>query len=197
MKIYLASKSPRRRELLKQMGVEFEMLLFDIVEQIMPNETANNYSRRITKEKLDSAWNLIIEDNLAKLPVLCADTEVVINEHVLGKPANYEDAFNMLKSYSGRSHQVITSIGIKYFAYEKIVTNITQVYFADIPDQDIHQYLATGDYIDKSGSYGIQSYIGQFIYRIDGCFYSVMGLPLNTVRELLLDVESAVANKLN
>lgn len=111
---------------------------------------------------------------------------------VLGKPRDYQDAYTMLKSYSGRSHQVITSTGITYFDYQKIVTNKTTVTFAHLSDSDIHHYLATGDYKDKAGSYGIQSYIGQFIRNIDGCFYSVMGLPLNTVRELLLDLKQQI-----
>jgi septum formation protein len=96
----------------------------------------------------------------------------------------------MLKSYSGRSHEVITSVGLKYEAYEKVVMNTTTVYFAPMSDAEIHHYLATGDYQDKAGGYGIQSPIAQFIYKVEGCFYSVMGLPLNTVRELLVEVQT-------
>lgn len=189
MKIYLASKSPRRRELLTQMGVAFELLLVDTPEIIAPEETAERYSMRVTKEKLDAAKAKIMQDKLIILPVLCADTEVVLDGQILGKPQSSEEAFKMLKSYSGRSHEVITSVGITYFDYQKIVMHKTTVTFADMSDADINHYLATGDYKDKAGSYGIQSYIGQFICHIEGCFYSVMGLPLNTVRELLLDLE--------
>ena len=192
MKIYLASKSPRRRELLHQMGVEFELLSIDLPEVIEPNETIERYSKRITREKLTAAWDKMTKDELTMLPVLCADTEVVLDGHILGKPQNYQDAFAMLKSYSGRSHQVITSVGIQYLNYQNIVMNITNVYFAAISDAEIHHYLATGDYKDKAGSYGIQSYIAQFICKIEGCFYSVMGLPLNTVRELLMDVQNDI-----
>ncbi len=188
MKIYLASKSPARRALLQQMGVEFEFLPIDIPEERAPGETAEMYSKRVTTEKLHAAWDKILNDKLTILPVLCADTEVVLDLEILGKPLDYQHAFSMLKNYSGRSHQVITSVGLKYLAYENIVTNTTTVYFASMSDDDIHNYLATGNYKDKAGSYGIQSAIGQFIYRIDGCFYSVIGLPLNTVRELLADV---------
>ena len=108
MKIYLASKSPRRRELLTQMDVGFELLLVDTPEIIAPNETADMYSMRVTKEKLDAAWATIMQDQLTVMPVLCADTEVVLDDKILGKPQDKQDAFNMLKSYSGRSHQVIT-----------------------------------------------------------------------------------------
>lgn len=185
MKIYLASKSPRRRELLAQMGVDFEMLLVDAPEIIAPYETPEMYSKRITEEKLEAAWGKMINEQLAIMPVLCADTEVVLDNVILGKPRDYDDAFNMLKSYSGRSHQVITSVGVKYYDHQIVAMNTTIVTFATLSDEDIHCYLETGDYKDKSGSYGIQSYIGQFISKVEGCFYSVMGLPLNTTRELL------------
>lgn len=189
-KIYLASKSPRRKELLTLMGIAFELLLVDTPEIIAPNETPEHYSQRVTKEKLEAAWDKLLTDQLPLLPVLCADTEVVLGDKILGKPENYEDAFTMLKSFSGRSHKVLTSVGLKYQDYEKLTMNTTTVTFAEMSDDDIHKYLAIGDYIGKSGSYGIQSYVGQFITGIEGCFYSVMGLPLNSVRLLLADLES-------
>jgi septum formation protein len=188
MKIYLASKSPRRSELLTLMGVDFELLLLDIPEVIATEESPEAYSMRITKEKLEASWEKAVHDKLPLLPVLCADTEVVLDDKVLGKPENYDDAFTMLKSFSGRSHSVLTSVGLRYFDKQKIILNTTKVTFATMSDQDIHHYLALGDYIGKSGSYGIQSYMGQFITKIDGCFYSVMGLPLNSVRVLLDEV---------
>lgn len=188
MKIYLASKSPRRRELLAQMGIDFELLFVDTPEIIAPNEAPEIYSKRITEDKLKTAWEKILKEKLSLIPVLCADTEVVLDNMILGKPRDYQDAFNMIKSYSGRSHQVITSVGVKYYDYQKIEINTTTVTFATLSDEDIRRYLETGDYQDKSGSYGIQSYIGQFISRVEGCFYSVMGLPLNTTRELLEQV---------
>jgi len=189
MKIYLASKSPRRRELLTQMGVEFDLLLVDTPEILFPNETVDSYSLRVTSEKLEAATAKIREDKLTIMPVLCADTEVVLSGTILGKPRNREEAYQMLKSYSGQSHEVITSVGLAYLDYQKVVLQKTTVTFAQMTDAQINHYLDTGDYQDKSGSYGIQSYIGQFISRIDGCFYSVMGLPLNTVRQLLLDLK--------
>ena len=175
-----------------QMGVAFNLLRVDTPEIIAADETAEVYSRRVTGEKLDAAWDKIMQDRLSVMPVLCADTEVVLDGKVLGKPRDYQAAYTMLKSYSGRSHQVITSTGITYYDYQKIVMNKTTVTFAHLSDADISHYLATGDYKDKSGSYGIQSHIGQYIRNIDGCFYSVMGLPLNTVRELLLDLKQQI-----
>lgn len=185
MKIYLASKSPRRKELLTQMEIPFELLLVDTPEIIAPDETAENYSLRIIQEKLDASWEVILHKKLPIMPILCADTEVVLDGKILGKPQDYQDAFNMLRNYSGRSHDVITGIGVKYFDYEKVVIHATKVTFANIPDEAIHHYLTNNQYLDKAGSYGIQSYIGQFISHIDGCFYSVMGLPLSSVRALL------------
>lgn len=185
MKIYLASKSPRRKELLKQMRIDFEVLALDVPEELKPNETAAAYSERVVFEKLTAAWEKIVHDNLLPKPVLCADTEVVLDEEILGKPRDYEHAFQMLKRCSNRAHQVITSVGIRYDHYQQIKSHITTVYFSSMSDEAIHLYLETGNYIDKAGGYGIQSDIAQYIPRIDGCFYSVMGLPLNTVRELL------------
>lgn len=193
MKIYLASKSPRRRELLSLMEIPFELLLMDTPEIINPNETPEAYSRRITNEKLEAAWNKVTEDQGQLMPILCADTEVVLDGNILGKPQDENDAFNMLKRYSGRTHQVITSVGLIFEGYQKVVMNTTLVTFANMSDDVIHHYLLTGNYKDKSGGYGIQSYIGQFISRIDGCFYSVMGLPLNTVRELIEELKKQLS----
>ena len=191
MKIYLASKSPRRRELLQQMQVDFEILPIDTPEIVAPNEAPEDYSQRITKEKLDAAWDTIIHLKKQPLPVLCADTEVVLDGVILGKPVDEQDAFKMIKSYAGRTHEVITSVGITFYDYQSMQMNKTCVTFSNITDDEIKNYLTSGNYKDKSGGYGIQSYIGQFISRIDGCFYSVMGLPLNTVREMLNDLKTS------
>lgn len=185
MKIYLASKSPRRKELLEQMEVPFEVLSLDIPEIPQPNETPEAYSLRIIQEKLLAGWQEVVDKALPLMPVLCADTEVVLNNTILGKPHNEDDAFKMLKQYANQTHQVITSVGLIYNDYQSTRMETTQVTFANMTDAEIRHYLSCGNYKDKSGSYGIQSYIGQFISRIDGCFYSVMGLPLNTVREML------------
>lgn len=196
MTIYLASKSPRRKELLEQMEIPFELLLVDTPEIVKPNEAPEDYSRRIVQEKLHAAWHKIQNEQLTLLPTLCADTEVVLNGIILGKPHDEEDAFNMLSQYSGQTHQVLTSVGVMYEDFEQIRIHTTQVTFAKMNEQDIRRYLASGNYKDKSGSYGIQSYIGQFISRIDGCFYSVMGLPLNTVREILNDLKAHQLGKI-
>lgn len=185
MKIYLGSKSPRRSDLLKLMGIDFDILDVCHIEHQIENEQPLEYSIRITHEKLLSSWNIINDNSLTKRPVICADTEVVYNNQILGKPESYADAYRMLSLYSNSSHTVITSVGVKYQEYEKILSATTKVYFDFISDEKINKYLMTGDYKDKSGAYGIKSYIGQFINRIDGCYYSVMGLPLSLTRKLL------------
>lgn len=187
MKIYLASKSPRRKELLTQMGVEFEVLPIDIPEIVASHETPEAYSLRVTKEKLMAANIKMMSDHLVPRPVLSADTEVVFDGKILGKPVDQAHAFSMLKNYSGRTHQVITSVGVSHGDNINLRMQKTNITFVTLSDADINHYLAMDDYKDKAGSYGIQSYIGQFIQHIEGCFYSVMGLPLHIVRELLLD----------
>lgn len=185
MHIYLASKSPRRRELLQQMEVPFEVLGVDTPEIVLPNEMPDVYSQRIVHEKLQAAWDRILTDNLQPRPVLCADTEVILDGRILGKPQDEADALQMIQSYRGKTHEVLTSVGLRFGDYQRVTLNKTLVTFGHISDAEILHYLKSGNYKDKSGGYGIQSYIGQFISHIEGCFYSVMGLPLHQVRILL------------
>lgn len=192
-KIYLASKSPRRRELLDMININFEILSIDIPEFVKENENYLTYSHRICEEKALAATQYMLENNLPEYPILTADTEVVINNEVLGKPETYDDAFKMWQKMRGRSHLVITTITLKYQKFMQTISTESKVYFDDVSNEEIHTYLATGNHQDKSGSYGIQSYAGQFIKKIDGCFYSIMGLPLNTVRNLMKNLEQHLA----
>jgi septum formation protein len=189
MKIYLASKSPRRQELLSLMGIEYELLITEIPEVVGVHESPKDYSMRITSKKCLASYQKMIDHDLAIRPILCADTEVVQDNIIYGKPRDYQHAFDMLKSYSGRNHQVITCVGLQYLQFQKFKLVETWVSFANMTDNDIHSYLALNDYQDKAGGYAIQSFIAQFITGIQGCYYSVMGLPLNAVRELMLDLE--------
>ncbi|MDD3267325.1 MAG: Maf family protein [Burkholderiales bacterium] len=192
-KIYLASKSPRRRELLEMININFEIISIDIPEEVQDKEDYLSYSRRICEEKANAATKHVVENNLPIYPILTADTEVVIDDEVLGKPENYDAAFKMWQKMRGRNHLVITTVTLKHDDFMQTISNESKVYFDNVSDEEIHNYLATGNHEDKSGSYGIQSYAGQFIQRIDGCFYSIMGLPLNTVRNLLKDLEQYLA----
>lgn len=194
-KIYLASKSPRRQELLTLMRVPFDVLLIDVPEEVRDNETPEDYSRRVTLDKLHEAWKYLSESRLELRPILTADTEVIVDAKIYGKPNDEAHAFEMLKSLSGRTHEVMTSVGVQYKAFEKVLVNRTKVTFANLSDEDIKTYLSCEKYLDKAGAYGIQSSIGQFIKNINGCFFSVMGLPLNDVRELLQQVEQFIVNE--
>lgn len=185
MKIYLASKSPRRQDLLKQMGVEFQVIDINIIEKTMPDESPIEYSKRITQDKLVAAIQYIKNHQMPVLPILCADTEVVMEGKIYGKPKDIHDAYHMLKSYSSKKHQVITTIGLYFLGIKTIETDITDVYFNELPDSIIHHYLTMNQYQDKAGAYGIQGYMGQYIEKIHGSFYSVMGLPIHRVRALL------------
>lgn len=190
-KLYLASKSPRRKELLAQMGIDFEVLHLDLPEEVKPSEDFRGYSTRICNEKADAAWAYVISNNLPLYPILTADTEVIYKGAILGKPLSYDDAFRMWQLFAGDSHTVITTITLYYKDFKKTLSRESLVFFDNLSDEEIHTYLKTGDYQDKSGSYGIQSYAGQFIKKIDGCFYSIMGLPLNAVRDLLSQLNKA------
>lgn len=187
-KVYLGSQSPRRAELLKLLRIPFELIDFNLQELQHKDEAPLDYSTRITQEKLEAAWLRLKFKNYPLYPVICADTEVIVQQKIYGKPQNYEEAFNMLKSYSSCSHQVITSVGVKFQNFNKIQTNITQVYFDELMDEDIHEYLSLNEYQDKAGGYGIQGYLAQYIQKIEGCYYSVVGLPLNSLRLLLKEL---------
>jgi septum formation protein len=190
MKIYLASKSPRRQQLLSLMGVEYEVLITEVPEVVGANESPSDYSMRVTLQKCQASYQKMIARNLTIRPILCADTEVVLDNMIYGKPCDYQHAFEMLKSYSGRRHQVITCVGMQYQNFQKFRLVETCVSFARMTDSDIHAYLALNEYQDKAGSYAIQSYIAQFITGIQGCYYSVMGLPLNAVRDLMQELKN-------
>lgn len=187
-KIYLASKSPRRQALLHQMQISFDVLDIEVPEECIPGESPETYSLRITHEKLQGAWNAMEARHIEYRPILCADTEVILDHQIIGKPKDRNDAYRMLKNYSNREHMVLTSVGIRDKHGEHILQNKTFVKFATLTDADIEQYLNNNDYLDKAGAYGIQSSIAQFIEKINGCFYSVMGLPLHAVKTLLDDI---------
>lgn len=190
-KIYLASQSPRRAELLKMIGIDFEILKLDIPEIVLPNEKPEDYSKRIVEEKLVFAKDVVDKKKLVFYPILCADTEVIHQGMIYGKPKNYEDAFRMLQSYSERSHLVLTTLGIIDKDYHEFYMQKTYVYFSKLSDSAIHQYLNKNQYQDKAGAYAIQSSISQYIEKIDGCYYGVMGLPLNGVRLLLENLKKS------
>ena len=184
--LVLASQSPRRMELLTQLGVKFKQASADIDESVLPSEQAEVYVQRLAIEKA-SAISRLHEGS--DVWVLGADTTVVIDGKILGKPSDLVDAKHMLLALSGRSHQVHTGIALikKEQVYSTIVT--TNVVMTDISDNDIEQYWQTGEPQDKAGSYGIQGIGGKFVSKIDGSYSNVVGLPLVETAKLLKQAE--------
>jgi len=192
-KIYLASKSPRRRELLRQIGVDFELLLLreqtprgpDVTEHVLPGEAARDYVARVTCEKAACAATIMQTRKLPPRPILAADTTVVIDDQILGKPADFAEASAMLRALSGRSHEVLTSIAILHDDQLSQVTQCSEVVFSSITEQEIAAYCATREPYDKAGGYGIQGSAGAFISHIAGSYTGIMGLPLYETAQLL------------
>ncbi|MBP0597674.1 septum formation inhibitor Maf [Herbaspirillum sp. LeCh32-8] len=190
-KIYLASKSPRRRELLRQIGIDFELLLSEkeVDESVLPNEGPLDYVARVTRDKLHSAQQTMILRQLPHRPLLSADTTVVIDHLILGKPADHDEAVQMISRLSGRTHQVLTSVAVGLtMGVETEIWQITQqsdVSFADLTDEAIQAYCNTIEPYDKAGAYGIQGLASMFISNIVGSHSGIMGLPLFETAQLL------------
>lgn len=192
-KIYLASKSPRRRELLRQMGIEFELLLLrdqtprgpEVSEIVLPDERAEDYVARVTLEKAAFAQKTMWWRKLPVRPILAADTTVVLDGRILGKPANEAEAIDMLRSLSGRTHQVLTHVAILHNDKTFQLTQRSDVAFAALPDQVIRAYCATSEPYDKAGGYGIQGQAALFIQDIAGSYSGIMGLPIFETGKLL------------
>lgn len=178
--LILASASPRRRELLEQAGVVFTVSAASLNEDRLPDETAAVYVQRLAEEKAQAIWNrhrgLDTEDD--PLVVLGADTCVVSEGNVLGKPVDVADARRMLELLSGRTHAVLTGLAVISSARTVRDVEITQVTFDQITDQETARYLVSGEALDKAGAYGIQGYAARWIPRIEGCYFNVVGLPI-------------------
>lgn len=192
-RIYLASKSPRRRELLRQIGVEFSLLMLrdqtprgpEVTEAILPGELPTAYVRRVAHEKAVCAEQTMLWRKLPIRPILSADTSVVIDGRILGKPADPTEASAMLHSLSGRTHQVLTSICICHDRQTWEATQISEVAFCDLSDAAIQAYCTTAEPYDKAGGYGIQGFAAVFIREIAGSYSGIMGLPLFETAQLL------------
>lgn len=181
--IILASASPRRRELLEQIGVVAIVQSVDIDESKKPGESVMTYVQRLATEKAKTGFDII--ENRENLPVLGSDTIVEIDEGILGKPVNRQQAKDMLQLLSGKKHTVHTSVAIVTNKAKLIATSSTQVQFKVLEEEEIDGYIATGEADDKAGSYAIQGRAAQFINNINGSFSGVMGLPLYETVQLL------------
>lgn len=179
--IVLASTSPRRRELLSQLGYQFSQVSPDIEEQKHAEETAPEYVERLSREKARAGLKLSPEDSL----VIGSDTVVVLNGQVLEKPDHFEDAKAMLSGLSNQKHQVLTAVTVASKNKQASVVVTTDVWFKTLSEQEIEQYWLSGEPQDKAGSYGIQGLGGRFVTRIEGSYYAVVGLPLYETDQLL------------
>ncbi len=185
--LVLASGSPRRKELLTQLGYEFSVLVTDIEEQQQPDEDAQAYVQRLSLDKAKAALNLIAErePNSDSVVVLGSDTVVVSQGQVLEKPSDLADCKRMLTQLSDQRHQVMTAVSVVSADKQKTEIVITDVWFKPLSEQEIEKYWQTGEPCDKAGSYGIQGLGGRFVTRIEGSYYAVVGLPLFETDQLL------------
>lgn len=192
-KIYLASKSPRRRELLRQIGVEFELLMLrdhaargpEVSEAVLPGELPEAYVARVACEKVEFATRTMYWRKLPVRAILAADTTVAVDERILGKPSDAAEAAAMLKSLSGRTHQVYTSVAIRHHDQTWQATQRSNVTFALLPEALIEAYCATSEPYDKAGAYAVQGQAALFIREITGSYSGIMGLPLYETGQLL------------
>jgi septum formation protein len=184
--IYLASKSPRRQALLRQIGVPFEVLLLreasgrapDVVEQTVSDEPPRHYVERIARTKATVGWQRMQRRGLLPRPVLGADTEVVLDERIFGKPGDPADAARMLARLAGRTHHVLTAIALHAQDDTIVEISSSSVTLAPLGPDEIARYVATGEPFDKAGGYAVQGRAAAFITRIEGSYSGVMGLPL-------------------
>ena len=191
--IYLASRSARRRELLKQMGVNFEMLLLregvgreaDFDETPRPGDEPRQYALRVARQKAEAGWMRLEQRRLMRHPVLAADTTVALGTDILGKPKDREDAVAMLKRLSNTSHFVYSAVAVQFNDRLEDAVSITEVRFKQLSDDEIRRYVATGEPFDKAGGYGIQGKAAMFVEHIVGSYTGVVGLPVFETARLL------------
>lgn len=191
-RIYLASQSPRRRELLKQIGVAYDVLplravagFLDVVEIPYAGEAAVDFVQRMACEKARCGWHAVEARRLLRFPVMGVDTVVELDDAILGKPAGRIEAEAMLTRLSGRKHHVHTSVAIQHEGRLEWCLSTSQVTFSALDAATIARYLETGEYLGKAGAYGIQGRAGMFVEHIEGSYSGIMGLPLYDTAVLL------------
>jgi septum formation protein len=191
--IYLASRSPRRRELLAQIGVRYSLLLFrsrpeskeEVNEDPLAGESPAVYVERVARAKAESGWRRMMQRNLPQAPVLAADTTVALAQRIFGKPASRDEAAEMLAALSGTRHEVLTAVALAQGEWLESVLSVSEVEFKKLSEDEIRQYVATGECDDKAGAYAIQGRAARFIVDMRGSYSGVMGLPLYETSQLL------------
>jgi len=189
--IYLASQSPRRRQLLQQIGVEHRLLLADDgedaegLETVLRGELPADYVPRVTRLKLRAARQRLRARGWPEAPILCADTTVALGRRILGKPADAAEAVTMLRALSGRSHRVLTAVALSHGRCNWLRLQVSRVRFAVLPQPFIDAYVASGEPFGKAGAYAVQGVIAGWIEQVEGSHSAIMGLPLYETTELL------------
>ena len=183
--IYLASRSPRRQELLGQIGVRFEAMAIDVDESVRGGESPRAYVERLARAKAEAGWRRLERDDLPRAPVLGADTTVALDGRILAKPADGSEAAQMLAALSGRRHEVLTALAVRSGARLESAVSISQVSFKALSREEIARYVATGEWADKAGAYAIQGHAARFVAGLHGSFSGVVGLPLYETAQLL------------
>jgi septum formation protein len=192
--VYLASQSPRRRQLLEQLGVRYELLLPDAnedsesLEEVHPGELPARYVQRVTGLKLDAALQRLRRRGLPPAPVLCSDTTVARGRTIYGKPVDAADAARMLRELSGATHRVLTAVGIQSARRRVQALSDSRVTFAPMTRAQIASYVASGEPMGKAGAYAVQGRAAAHIARIAGSYTGIMGLPLHETAQLLRQV---------
>jgi septum formation protein len=202
--LYLASRSPRRRELLAQIGVRYHLLLFrarpesppDVDESVLPAEAPDTYVERVARAKAEAGWKLLRLRNLPLAPVLAADTTVAMDGRIFGKPADRKEAAEMLAALSGQRHEVLTAVALTRDDQIESALSRSEVHFKKLSADEIAQYVATGECDDKAGAYAIQGRAARFILELRGSYSGVMGLPLYET-SLLLDKLAGARDRRN
>ena len=193
-RIYLASKSPRRRDLLRQIGVNFDVLTFragergedaDVDETPLPGEAVERYVERLALAKAQAGMRRVLWRKLLPHPVLAADTTLEVDGEIVGKPRDAAEAHAILERLSGRRHRVLTAIAMSDGERTRSRLSVSEVAFRSLGEHDIRRYIATGEPFDKAGAYGIQGHAAIFIEEIRGSYSGIMGLPLFETAALL------------
>jgi septum formation protein len=201
-KLILASASPRRRELLAQAGYPFEVQPSSVLESRQPGEDAIRFATRLAREKAEEVFaRRAAAGTVESAMVLGADTVVVCDGEVMGKPSDAADASRMLLLLSGRTHHVVTGVAVVWGASSppavEVAAELTQVTMRTLSPEEVSAYVASGEPMDKAGAYAIQGYAGRWIPRISGCYFNVVGLPLALVASLLEGAEMRIASQLS
>jgi septum formation protein len=192
--VYLASQSPRRTQLLTQIGVSHELLIaspdedVEALEVVLAGEAPLTYVKRVTQLKLEAAVSRMKHRDLPNAPILCADTTVAVGRQILGKPKDAKDALRILKILSGRTHRVLTAVAVAANRKRAISVSVSQVTFAPMKLAQIQTYIASGEPMGKAGAYGVQGLAATYISEIKGSYSGIMGLPLFETAQLLRQI---------